>query len=181
MVKIRLRRVGAKKQPYYRVVVTDSSAPRDGRFIETIGNYNPRTDPPTVEIDAERALHWLSVGAQPSAAVQRMLDKMGIMSKVAAVRKGEVSIEELAEQIRLARMEAEPKPVETEVMDEEIDLDEAEDEELDAETESVDDEDWSDSDEDEDTEFESDYDDLDAEDTDDIDDDDDEDEDEDEE
>jgi len=80
MVKIRLRRVGAKKQPHYRVVVQDSRAPRDGKFIEVIGNYNPRTEPPTMEIDAERALHWLSVGAQPSEAVRRMLDKLGILS-----------------------------------------------------------------------------------------------------
>ena len=77
MVKIRLRRTGAKKQPHYRVVVADAKAPRDGKFIEVIGNYNPRTDPPTVEIDGERALYWLGAGAQPSAAVQRMLDKLG--------------------------------------------------------------------------------------------------------
>ena len=70
MVKIRLRRTGAKKQPHYRVVVTDSRAPRDGKFIEIIGHYNPRTEPATVEIDAERALYWLSVGAQPSPAVR---------------------------------------------------------------------------------------------------------------
>jgi small subunit ribosomal protein S16 len=99
MVKIRLRRVGAKKQPHYRVVVADSKSPRDGKFIETIGYYNPRTEPPTVEIDAERALYWLSVGAQPSAAVKRMLDKMGLMSKVASVRKGEEAIEEILAQI----------------------------------------------------------------------------------
>jgi small subunit ribosomal protein S16 len=102
MVKIRLRRVGAKKQPYYRVVVSDSRSPRDGKFIETIGNYNPRTDPPTVEIDAQRALYWLSVGAQPSAAVERMLDKMGILTQVAAVRRGEVSVQGLASQIESA-------------------------------------------------------------------------------
>ena len=77
MVKIRLRRVGAKKQPSYRVVVTDSRAPRDGRFIETIGHYNPRTDPPTVVIKEDRALYWLSVGAQPSDAVARFLEKLG--------------------------------------------------------------------------------------------------------
>ena len=80
MVKIRLRRVGAKKQPHYRVVVADQHSPRDGKFIEIIGHYNPRTEPPTVEIDAERALYWLSVGAQPSEAVRRMLDKMGVIA-----------------------------------------------------------------------------------------------------
>jgi small subunit ribosomal protein S16 len=105
MVKIRLRRVGAKKQPHYRVVVADSKSPRDGKFIETIGYYNPRTEPPTVEIDAERALYWLSVGAQPSAAVERMLDKMGLMSKVASVRKGEEAVEAILAQIVPAEVE----------------------------------------------------------------------------
>jgi small subunit ribosomal protein S16 len=87
MVKIRLRRVGAKKQPHYRVVVQDSRSPRDGKFIEIIGNYNPRTEPPTMELDAERAVHWLSVGAQPSEAVRRMLDKLGILSEAAMARQ----------------------------------------------------------------------------------------------
>jgi small subunit ribosomal protein S16 len=125
MVKIRLRRVGAKKQPHYRVVVTDSRSPRDGRFIETIGYYNPRTEPPTVEIDAERALHWLSVGAQPTAAVERMLDKMGIMSQVAAVRRGEVSVEGLASQIGPAKVGARAPKAEAEpamMQEEEIEM-----------------------------------------------------------
>ena len=86
MVKIRLRRVGAKKQPHYRIVVQDSRSPRDGKFIETIGNYNPRTEPPTIEIDVERALHWLSVGGQPSEAVRRMFDKLGILSQAAVAQ-----------------------------------------------------------------------------------------------
>lgn len=90
MVKIRLRRVGAKKQPHYRVVVADSRSPRDGKFIETIGHYNPRTEPPTVEVDADRALYWLGVGAQPTEAVQRMLDKLGIISRAAAIQRGEL-------------------------------------------------------------------------------------------
>ncbi len=94
MVKIRLRRVGAKKQPHYRVVVTDSRSPRDGKFIEVIGHYNPRTEPPTVEIDGERALYWLSVGAQPTAAVHRMLDKLGILARFEAHKLGELPIEE---------------------------------------------------------------------------------------
>jgi len=105
MVKIRLRRTGAKKQPNYRVVVTDSRSPRDGKFIETIGHYNPRTEPVTVEIDAERALYWLSVGAQPSPAVSRMLDKMGIMAQVTAVRKGEVPIDEILAQLQAEKAE----------------------------------------------------------------------------
>lgn len=81
MVRIRLMRVGAKKQPSYRVVVADQRSPRDGRFIETIGHYNPRTDPPTVEVNAERALYWLRQGAQPSKPVARLLDKVGVMSQ----------------------------------------------------------------------------------------------------
>jgi small subunit ribosomal protein S16 len=101
MVRIRLRRVGAKKQPSYRVVVADSESPRDGRFIETIGFYNPRTDPPTVEIEAERALHWLQHGAQPSEAVARMLRNLGIMDKLARLKAGadmETLLAELAEE-----------------------------------------------------------------------------------
>jgi len=107
MVKIRLRRTGAKKQPHYRVVVTDAKMPRDGRFIEVIGHYNPRTDPPTVEIDTERALHWLSVGAQPSAAVKRLFDRQNITAQVGAVRKGEVSIKDLAAEFRQTHAEEE--------------------------------------------------------------------------
>ena len=81
MVKIRLRQVGSKKQLSYRVVVADARSPRDGRFIENIGHYNPRTDPPTVEIDEDRARYWLSHGAQPTDAVHRMLKKLGILEK----------------------------------------------------------------------------------------------------
>lgn len=74
-VKIRLKRVGAKKQPAYRVVVADSRSPRDGRFIEEIGHYNPTTEPTTVEIDMERAKYWLSQGAQPTDTVRALLKK----------------------------------------------------------------------------------------------------------
>jgi small subunit ribosomal protein S16 len=80
-VKIRLRRTGGKKQPSYRVVVADSRSPRDGRFIENIGNYNPRTDPATYTIDEERARYWLSQGAQPTDAVARLLEKLGIIEE----------------------------------------------------------------------------------------------------
>lgn len=73
MVRIRLRRMGAKKRPFYRIVVADKRSPRDGRFIETIGTYNPLTQPETVDLKHERAAHWLSVGAQPSDAVARLL------------------------------------------------------------------------------------------------------------
>jgi small subunit ribosomal protein S16 len=76
-VKIRLMRMGKKKQPTYRVVVADSRSPRDGRFIELIGRYDPRPDPSVVEIDTERALHWLSNGAQPTAQVRKLLEISG--------------------------------------------------------------------------------------------------------
>lgn len=89
MLRIRLRRVGAKKQPSYRVVVTEKQTPRDGRFLEIIGFYNPRTEPPTMEIDEERAIHWLSNGAQPSEAVNRILVKLGVMDKGAESKKAE--------------------------------------------------------------------------------------------
>ena len=79
-VRIRLRRTGAKKQASYRVVVADVRSPRDGRFIENIGHYNPRTDPATFEIDDERARYWLSQGAQPSDAVARLLEKKGLIA-----------------------------------------------------------------------------------------------------
>ena len=95
MVRIRLRRVGSKKQPTYRIVVTDSGSPRDGRFIERIGFYNPRTQPATVLLDEDRALYWLSVGAQPSEAVKHMMDKAGTMGRFDRFRKGE-AIEALA-------------------------------------------------------------------------------------
>lgn len=82
MVKIRLRRTGAKKQPQYRVVVADSRAPRDGAFIEIIGHYNPRTEPETVVIAEDKALNWLRQGAQPTVTTARLLTKLGIMEKL---------------------------------------------------------------------------------------------------
>jgi small subunit ribosomal protein S16 len=81
MVKIRLMRMGKRKQPSYRVVVADSRSPRDGRFIENIGKYNPRVHPSTIDIDEERALHWLQRGAQPSDPVRVLLQKTGIWSR----------------------------------------------------------------------------------------------------
>lgn len=81
MVKIRLRRMGKKKQPTYRVVVADSRAPRDGRFIEAIGRYAPRNEPSLVEIDTERAREWLSKGAQPSDAVTKLLKIAGVLDE----------------------------------------------------------------------------------------------------
>jgi small subunit ribosomal protein S16 len=88
MLRIRLRRVGAKRQPSYRIVVAESTAPRDGKFVETIGFYNPRTEPETVKIDEGRALHWLSVGASPSDAVQRIFTTHGTMGRLEKLRAG---------------------------------------------------------------------------------------------
>ena len=79
MVKIRLRRVGAKKAPFYRVVVADSRYPRDGRFIEEIGTYNPRVEPSAINIDGEKALAWIKNGAQPTDTVKVLLKKAGIV------------------------------------------------------------------------------------------------------
>lgn len=78
-VKIRLRRMGAKKAPFYRVVVADSRYPRDGRFIEQVGTYNPMTEPATVELDAEKVTKWISNGAQPTDTVKRLLKNKGII------------------------------------------------------------------------------------------------------
>ena len=77
-VRIRLRRVGSKKNPIWRIVVADKRSPRDGRTIETIGQYNPQTEPSTIEFDEERARHWLEHGAQPSETVADLLRTKGI-------------------------------------------------------------------------------------------------------
>ena len=79
MVKIRLRRLGAKKAPFYRIVVADSRYPRDGRFIEEIGTYNPLKEPSEVIVDADAAKKWISTGAQPTDTVKRLLKKAGVL------------------------------------------------------------------------------------------------------
>ena len=80
-VKIRLNRMGAKKNPFYRIVVADSRAPRDGRFIEILGNYDSTKEPAIVKIDEEKALEWMNKGAQPSDTVRSLFSKQGIMAK----------------------------------------------------------------------------------------------------
>lgn len=79
MVKIRLRRMGAKKAPYYRIVVADSRFPRDGRCIEEIGTYNPLTDPATITVDPEKAQNWIKNGAQPTDTVRALLKKANVL------------------------------------------------------------------------------------------------------
>ena len=78
MLKIRLRRTGAKKQPSYRVVVAQSDAPRDGEFVEVLGYYNPLTEPTTIQLDADKVREWIRKGAQPTDRVSRLLVKSGI-------------------------------------------------------------------------------------------------------
>ncbi len=78
-VKIRLRRIGAKKAPFYRIVVADSRYPRDGRFIEEIGYYDPTTEPTTFKVDAEKAQKWVSTGAQPTETVKELFKKNGVL------------------------------------------------------------------------------------------------------
>ncbi len=90
MVRIRLRRQGAKKQPMYRVVVADSRSPRNGRFIENIGFYNPRTEPATVNIKEDRLRYWLSVGAQPSESVLRVIRAAGISIETEPAAEAEI-------------------------------------------------------------------------------------------
>ncbi|MFP3898079.1 MAG: 30S ribosomal protein S16 [Dehalococcoidia bacterium] len=84
MVRIRLRRMGRRNRPSYRVVVADSRSPRDGRFIETIGHYDPLTEPATIDINEEKALQWLKHGAKPSDTVRSLLSKLGILGKLDA-------------------------------------------------------------------------------------------------
>ncbi|MCS6827406.1 MAG: 30S ribosomal protein S16 [Caldilinea sp.] len=81
MIRIRLRRMGAKKMPFYRIVVADKRSPRDGRFIESIGTYNPHTDPETVELKMERTVYWLKQGAQPSDGVFRILRRYNLIDE----------------------------------------------------------------------------------------------------
>jgi len=87
MLKIRLRRVGAKKKPSYRLVVADVRAPRDGAFIDIVGHYDPLTDPETIVIKEEKALHWLKQGAKPTDTTARLLDKAGILEKFKLVKE----------------------------------------------------------------------------------------------
>jgi small subunit ribosomal protein S16 len=108
-VRIRLRRVGAKKQPSYRVVVADSRAPRDGRFIDAIGFYNPRTTPTTITIDEEKARKWLSQGALPTESVASLLYRAGIVDMRSARYRKEGDVLQTQ---GAAAATAEPQPTE---------------------------------------------------------------------
>ena len=87
-VKIRLKRMGAKKAPFYRVIVADSRSPRDGRFIETIGTYNPLTTPAEIKINEDSAIDWLNKGAIPTDTVKNLFSKAGIMEKYHNLKQG---------------------------------------------------------------------------------------------
>jgi small subunit ribosomal protein S16 len=89
MVRIRLRRVGGKKQPSYRIVAADKESPRDGRFLEILGFYNPRTEPPTLEMKEDRIYDWLSKGAQPSDSLTQMLTSSGLLDRFKRFKQGE--------------------------------------------------------------------------------------------
>lgn len=108
MLRIRLRRVGGKKQPSYRVVVAESTAPRDGKFVEVVGFYNPRTEPETVQVKEERMLYWLSMGAQPSESLSKLLKKTGTLARFDRMKAGE-SVEALVEEAVAAEQTASPK------------------------------------------------------------------------
>ena len=89
MVRIRLRRVGSKKQPSYRLVAADIEMPRDGRFLEVLGHYNPRTEPATIHLEEERIYDWISKGAQPSESVMKLFKVTGTMDRYARFKAGE--------------------------------------------------------------------------------------------
>jgi len=93
VIKLRLRRTGAKKRPSYRIVAAEHSFPRDGRFIEIIGHYDPLTEPATVKVDEERARHWLSVGAQPTDTVRGLLTRAGVIAAKPAVEAEAAPVE----------------------------------------------------------------------------------------
>jgi small subunit ribosomal protein S16 len=89
MVRIRLRRIGLKGQPSYRIMVAEKESPRDGRFIENIGFYNPRTNPFTISLQEDRVYHWMSVGAQPSESVAQLFKSVGVLERFERFKKGE--------------------------------------------------------------------------------------------
>ena len=89
MVRIRLRRVGAKKQPSYRIVATEKESPRDGRFLEVLGFYNPRSEPATLQLEEARIFDWMSKGAQPSDSVRQLFQSAGLLDRFERFKKGE--------------------------------------------------------------------------------------------
>jgi small subunit ribosomal protein S16 len=108
MVRIRLRRVGAKHQPSYRLVVADKESPRDGRFLEVIGQYNPRTSPASISVDEARLFHWLKNGAQPSESAVKILRSHGVWARWERLKQGE-PLEALLEEAKSASQSADTR------------------------------------------------------------------------
>jgi len=104
MVRIRLRRIGLKGQPSYRIVAADKESPRDGRFLEILGFYNPRTDPATLQIKEDRIYHWMGNGAQLSGSIEQIFKGAGVLDRFARFKKGE-SVEALV--VESEKMQAE--------------------------------------------------------------------------
>lgn len=109
MVRIRLRRVGSMKQPSYRIVAADIEHPRDGRFLEILGHYNPRTEPSTIEVQEDRVYHWITKGAQPSESVQQLFRTIGLMERLARYKAGE-PLETLMAEAKAAAEKRAPNP-----------------------------------------------------------------------
>jgi small subunit ribosomal protein S16 len=109
MVRIRLRRVGGKKQPSYRIVAADKESPRDGRFLEILGFYNPRTEPPTIQLDEERIYDWMSKGAQPSESVVKIFRSAGLQDRYERFLAGE-ALETLISEAASAEQERSGSP-----------------------------------------------------------------------
>lgn len=107
MLKIRLTRVGLKRQPSYRIIINESEKARDSRYLEAVGFYNPRTQPETVTVKEDRVLYWLSVGAQPTESVEKLLTKSGTLARFERLRKGE-TIEALAAEAQAEAEKAAP-------------------------------------------------------------------------
>lgn len=108
MVRIRLRRVGARHQPSYRLIVADKESPRDGRFLENLGHHNPRTFPATTVIDEARVFYWLGVGAQPSESARRVLTSIGCWGRWERVKGGE-SLDPILEEAKTAAAAVDPR------------------------------------------------------------------------
>jgi small subunit ribosomal protein S16 len=109
MVRIRLRRTGQKGQPSFRLVIADKESPRDGRFLEIVGSYNPRTEPATLNIKEDRIFEWLNKGAQPSESVAQLFKTVGTMERYERFKAGE-SIETLLSEAEAARLARTPSP-----------------------------------------------------------------------
>jgi small subunit ribosomal protein S16 len=97
MVRIRLRRVGLRKQPSYRIIAADKESPRDGKFLEILGFYNPRTEPATIDVKEDRVFDWMSKGAQPSESAEKLFKSIGLLDRFARYKKGEALETLLAE------------------------------------------------------------------------------------